>query len=183
MIEAEKSITIDTDIETVWDHVRDIRNWANLFPGCRECMVIDHNHSRWVIKVGAGGMVRTVHVLVHVEQWDGPERVNFSYKLEGDPAQGSGSYIATRKAPGETEITLKVCVEGSGPTASMWETMSKPLLPQLAKTFGGRLKDKIENTVDGRKPLEAGIPRDSVFGALWGKLRHLWRRIFPSKNR
>ncbi len=183
MIEAEKSITIDTDIETVWDYVRDIRNWANLFPGCRECTVINDDHSRWIIKVGTGGMVRTVHVLVHVEEWDGPERVNFSYKLEGDPAQGSGAYIATRKGPRETEITLRVCVEGSGSTAAMWETMSKPLLPQLAKTFGGRLKNEIEKSSDAGESPGANVTRGSVFGALSGRLCHLWRRIFPPKNR
>ena len=51
---------------------------------------------RWTLKVGVGGLVRTVKVQVHVDQWDGPERVLFSYKLEGDPVQGGGSYTRGR---------------------------------------------------------------------------------------
>src|SRR3546814_7705613 len=60
--------------------------------------------SQWTLKVGAGGLVRTVNVNVHVDQWDGPERVDFSYRLQGEPVVGSGAYVATRKGPRQTEI-------------------------------------------------------------------------------
>src|SRR6056300_1142151 len=97
MIEAEHSLVIESDINEVWNYVQDITKWANLFPGCRECEVIDDHNSKWVIKVGAGGLIKTVHVLVHIDQWDGPERVDFSYKLESEPVVGSGTYSASRK--------------------------------------------------------------------------------------
>src|SRR4051812_3488261 len=112
MIETEQSILINAPIESVWSYVQDIRSWANLFPGCRDCTVIDAHNSRWVLKVGAAGLVRTVNVLVHIDQWDGPERVDFSYKLEGDPVEGSGSYIASRRSELETEVMLRVRVIG-----------------------------------------------------------------------
>lgn len=144
MIEAEQTLSIDTAIDNVWDYVSDIRKWANLMPGCRSCTIVDANNSRWVLKVGVGGLLRTVNVLVHVDQWDGPERVNFSYNLEGDPVKGSGSYAASRTSTLQTEVTFRVRVEGSGPLAPMWEAMSRPLLPQLAKAFARKLKADIE---------------------------------------
>ena len=144
MIETEQSISIDASIERVWDYVRDIRRWAALFPGCRDCTVIDEHDSRWILKVGAGGLVRTVNVLVHIDEWGGPQRVNFSFQLEGDPVAGSGAYIASRKATHETEVTLQVRVVGSGQMAPLWEAMSKPLLPRLAKAFAAQLKAEIE---------------------------------------
>jgi carbon monoxide dehydrogenase subunit G len=150
MIEAERSILIDAPINGVWAYVQDIRTWANLFPGCRECTVINANDSRWILKVGAAGLVRTVNVLVHVDEWAAPERVIFTYKLEGDPVEGGGSYVASRKGAHETEVTLKVRVEGSGSMAPMWEAMSRPLLPQLAKSFAGQLKAKIEKSASTR---------------------------------
>jgi hypothetical protein len=64
--------------------------------------------------------------------------------LEGDPVQGSGSYTALQKSAGETEVALRVSVAGSGPMAPMWEAMSRPLLPQLAKSFAEKLKVEIE---------------------------------------
>ena len=67
MIEAEHATCIAVPIGEVWSYVQDIEKWALLFPGCRECKVIDARDSRWIIKVGAGGLVKTVNVLVHIE--------------------------------------------------------------------------------------------------------------------
>jgi ketosteroid isomerase-like protein/carbon monoxide dehydrogenase subunit G len=146
MIEAEHALPVMAGIDDVWDYVKDIRRWANLFPGCRECEVLDTNDSRWTLKVGAGGLVKTVKVRVHVERWDGPNGVDFEFALEGEPVKGGGSYRAERKGSRETGISLRVRVEGSGPMAPMWEAVSKPLLPQLAKAFAGQLKVEIEKT-------------------------------------
>lgn len=145
MIETEQTILVAAPISSAWCYVQDIQNWASLMPGCRDCTVIDANDSRWILKVGAGGLVRTVNVLVHIDQWDGPERVFFSFKLDGDPVEGDGSYSAIRRDPA-TEITLAVRVRGSGAMAPMWEAVSKPLLPMLAKSFAAKLKAAIEKT-------------------------------------
>jgi carbon monoxide dehydrogenase subunit G len=144
MIEATQSIPIDAPNDRVWEYIKDIRRWANLFPGCRECIVIDEHDSRWILKVGAGGLVRTVNVLVHVDRWAGPDCVDFSFKLEGDPVAGGGSYIAVGRNDSTTEVSLSVRVLGSGSMAPMWEAMSKPLLPILAQSFARKLKAEIE---------------------------------------
>ena len=144
MIETEQSASIGAPIDRVWDYVQDIRRWANLFPGCQECVARDEHDSRWILKVGAGGLVRTVTVLVHVDEWAGPERVSFSFKLQGDPVEGSGAYVAEYRGPDQTEVRLKVRVAGSGPLAPMWEALSRPLLPRLARSFAEQLKVAIE---------------------------------------
>jgi hypothetical protein len=86
---------------------------------------------------------------VHIDQWDGPERVIFSFKLDGDPVEGDGSYSAIRQADNATEITLRVRVRGSGAMAPMWEAVSKPILPMLAKSFAAKLKAEIEKSPGG----------------------------------
>ncbi len=146
VIEVERSFLINVGIDAVWRYVKDMQRWAVLMPGYRECTVIDANDSRWTLKVGVGGLVRTVKVLVHVDEWDEPARVNFSYTLEGDPVQGTGWYTALSKGADETEVALRVTVAGSGPMAPMWEAMSRPLLPKLAKSFAEKLKTEIEST-------------------------------------
>ena len=174
MIETDQTVLIDAAIDRVWNYVRDIRNWADLMPGLRECTVIDANDSRWILKVGVGGLVRTATVLVHVDEWDGPERVNFSYQLEGDPVVGTGAFIASRKAADATDVTLKIRVEGSGPVAPMWEAMCRPLLPQLAKSFAARLKAEIEKA-DAVPLSQDAVVTDapSTFAAIGRKLRNL----------
>lgn len=146
MIETAHSLLIEAPIGAVWNYVQDMRQWANLLPGCKECIVENPADSRWILKVGTGGLVRTVNALVHVDNWEGPTRVDFSYKLEGDPVEGSGSYFANVTSPTQTEITLQVRVNGSGPLAPMWEAISRPLLPRLAKMFATKLKEKIEQS-------------------------------------
>ncbi len=179
MIEAEQSILINAGIEAIWHYVNDMQKWAGMMPGYRECTIIDANDSRWLLKVGVGGLVRTVKVLVHVDEWAGPERVNFSYKLEGDPVKGSGSYSASRRGTHETEVALRVRVEGSGPMAPMWEAMSKPLLPQLAKSFAEKLKAEIESAV-GPSGSQGPAPAKSlsVPATIGHWLRSLRRALF-----
>jgi carbon monoxide dehydrogenase subunit G len=179
MIETQPTITIDADIRRVWDFARDIRRWAGLMPGMQDCTVVDDDNSLWVLKVGVGGLVRTVKVMVHVDQWDGPERVFFSYKLEGDPVQGGGSYLATEKGPQQTEVALNVRVEGTGPMAPMWEAMGRPLLPQLAKGFAQQLKAEIEkNTAKSAPQIARATEAPSGFAAIGNWLRRVWRTLF-----
>lgn len=170
MIEAEHSIGIDASINAVWNYVKDIERWANLFPGCQECQVIDDNESQWVIKVGAGGMVKTVNVQVQVTEWAGPEVVNFSFKLQNEPVTGKGRYRASKVSAGQTEITLEVEVTGTGSMAPMWEAMSKPLLPQLAKSFASSLKAEIEQSA-------AVAPTTSFTEKLRNYLHTLWLAV------
>lgn len=179
MIETEHSLVIDAPITGVWDYVQDIRKWAQIFPGCKECTVVDEHDSRWTLKVGAGGLVRTVNVLVHVDQWNGPEQVNFSFKLANEPVDGGGAYTARALGPRQTEITLKVRVSGSGPMAPMWEAVSRPLLPQLAKLFAGQLKAEIEQIVGAAPPVET---RPSAISALWQWLQRFWARLTPASE-
>ena len=176
MIETEQTVTIRESIENVWSFARDIRGWAELMPGMQECDVIDDDNSRWILKVGVGGLVRTVKVQVRVDQWDGPERVFFTYKLEGDPVQGGGTYYATSIGPHETQVLLQVRVEGSGPMAPMWEAMGRPLLPQLAKAFAGQLRDRIEANTEGTRTAPASAPAKPTGFFAW--LRSIWNVIF-----
>jgi carbon monoxide dehydrogenase subunit G len=173
MIETEQTVVIDAAIADVWSYASDINRWAALMPGMRECEVIDGDDSKWTIKVGVGGLVRTVKVNVHVDQWDGPERVFFSYKLDGDPVQGGGTYVARPLGPAQTEVALTVRVEGGGPMAPMWEAMGKPLLPQLAKGFANQLKAAIEAAYPAAGAATAEKPRKGF--AAW--LRELWRML------
>lgn len=183
MIDTEQIVLIDCPIEGVWDYVRDIERWANLMPGLQSCEVIDANDSRWTLKVGVSGLVRTVRVGVHVDAWDGPEQVTFTYKLENDPVEGGGSYLAARHGAGQTEVTLKVRVEGAGPMAPMWEAMGKPLLPQFAKAFAGQLKAEIENTTAAAPTVSPPAPHPSFGATLKQWLLGLWRAVPGSEAR
>lgn len=185
MIETTQNVPVKVDIERVWNYVRDIRRWAQLMPGLQDCDIIDEDNSRWVLKVGVGGLVRTVTVNVHVDQWAGPETVFFSFALQGDPVRGSGSYNAAATGPNTTEMALSLQVEGSGPMAPMWEAMGSPLLPKFALAFARQLAEGIEAEYSlgdtSQEPAEsASNPRKSKPFAF---LVSLWRAFFSRKER
>lgn len=165
MIETEQTVTVRAGIDAAWDHARDIRRWAELVPGMQSCDLIDADASRWVVKVGVGGLVRTVTVDVTVTRWAGPDAVDFTYRLKGDPVTGGGSYRAVPSAEG-TALTLALRVEGSGPMAPMWEAMGRPVLPQLAGAFAGQLRDGIEAAAG-----LAAAPRRSLWARFVAWLR------------
>lgn len=149
MIETRQQVIVAAPIAAVWDHARDMERWARLMPGMRAFEAQDADNSRWTLKIGVGGLVRTVVAAVRVDEWAGPGRVLFSYAMEGDPVVGGGSYHAVATTPGTTEMTLEVRVVGSGPLAPMWEAMCRPLLPRFARKFAEQLRDDIEQACAG----------------------------------
>ncbi|MEO5586115.1 MAG: SRPBCC family protein [Novosphingobium sp.] len=169
MIQTEQTVVIRAGIDQAWDFARDIRGWASLVPGMQNCEVIDDDNSRWTVKVGVGGLVRTVTAEVHVERWEGPGAVDFTYKLKGDPVTGGGAYRAA-PAPEGTAVTLALRVEGAGPMAPMWEAMGRPLLPQLAKAFAVQLKAAIEQA-SGISAAPARPAKRSVWALIAAWLR------------
>lgn len=183
MIETEQTVTVDCGIEPTWAYAKDFTRWANIMPGYQSCEIADADNSRWILKVGVGGLVRTVKVQVMVLEWAGPERVDFSFKLEGDPVSGSGSYLAAAKGSAQTEMTLRVRVEGSGPMAPMWEAMSGPALPKFAKAFAEQLKGRIEEFNGMESPKSAAPVRKIGLVRFAAWLRSIWNRIFGRQAR
>ncbi len=171
MIETQQSVVIHAPIGDVWTYAKDVERWAAIMPGYQTCDIADEDNSRWVLKVGVGGLVRTVKVQVHVDEWAGPESVTFSFKLEGDPVSGGGFYRAHAEGPNATGVMLSVRVIGGGPMAPMWEAMGGPLLPKFALAFAEQLKARIEESLGVSK---AAAPRPRLFARLILWLRRLF---------
>lgn len=172
MIETEQSVVIKAPIADVWAYAKEVAGWAEIMPGYQACEIADADNSRWVLKVGVGGLVRTVKVQVHVDLWAGPEKVDFSFRLEGDPVSGGGSYRAVAEGTGATGVTLHVRVVGGGPMAPMWEAMGGPLLPKFALAFAEQLKQRIEVSLG---VAEAAPSAPGLFARFRQWLRRLFR--------
>ncbi|MEW9856475.1 CoxG family protein [Novosphingobium sp. M1R2S20] len=184
MIETRQTVPVDAPIEAAWEYVKTIPNWASLMPGLQSCELLSEDDSRWVLKVGVGALVRTVKVDVHVDQWDGPERVFFTFKLQGDPVIGRGSYHAVSTSDTASEMTLALQVEGTGPMAPMWEAMGGPLLPKFALAFGRQLAEGIEHASGDAQRAQQARPQQpvrqaqpSLIARLLAPLQKLWRRL------
>ncbi|HET6736314.1 CoxG family protein [Mycobacterium sp.] len=182
MIDHSLTLGIDASTDQVWDYVSDMSNWAAAMPGYREFEVIDEMNSRWTLKVGVAAMVRTVNVLVRIDRWEGPDLVEFTYRLDNDPVEGAGTYKAHSRPDGGTEIELEVSINGQGPMAPAWEAMATPLLPKLARGFAEKLRDSIEAVATAHEAPVAGAQAD-VPTSIWQRLRGIWQRLrYRSRN-
>lgn len=175
MIETRQQVVVAAPIGTTWDYAKDVERWAEIMPGYQACAIEDADNSLWTLKIGVGGLVRTVKVAVHVDEWAGPERVAFTFKLQGDPVEGSGTYLAAPTPEGHTTVDLAVQVRGSGPMAPMWEAMGGPVLPRFARGFAEELKARIEAQAGGGTTAPSPPPsRQSLVARLLAWLKGLF---------
>lgn len=174
MIETRQSVTIAAPIDATWAYAKDVERWAEIMPGYQSCDILSEDDSLWTLKVGVGGLVRTVKVAVHVERWAGPGQVDFTFRLQGDPVEGGGSYEAAATAEGHTHVELAVQVRGSGPMAPMWEAMGGPILPKFARSFAEELKRRIEGQAGEAMPIPVTQP--SLLARLLSWLKSLFAR-------
>ena len=179
MIETTQTVQVAAPIGATWAYAQDVERWAEIMPGYQSCEIVDADNSLWVLKIGVGAMVRTVKVEVHVSRWAGPEEVDFSFKLRGDPVTGQGTYRARAQGPALTELDLHVEVVGTGPLAPMWEAMGGPVLPKFSRSFAEELKGRIEAANQGTATsaeAQSSTPAAPT-GSLWTRFTAWLRRL------
>lgn len=110
MPEVTYSTVINAPIETIWDFVKDMNNWAPFVTGYQEHEVIDDADSIWTLNGDVGVMTRKAKFRMHVTEWAGPTRVAFTMIGLTEQVQGGGIFLmAPVGAPQEV-----VVLEASG---------------------------------------------------------------------
>jgi len=108
--EVTYSTVINAPIETIWDFVKDMNNWAPFVTGYQEHEVIDDADSIWTLNGDVGVMTRKAKFRMHVTEWAGPTRVTFTMIGLTEQVQGGGIFLmAPAGAPQEI-----VVLEASG---------------------------------------------------------------------
>lgn len=97
---AEYSTTAKLPVETIWDFVKDMDNWATFVTGYQSHEQQSEFDSVWVLKGDVGVLARTLKFHVHITEWKGPSRVAFDLEGLNEPMKGSGTF---EMAPYEEE--------------------------------------------------------------------------------
>ena len=101
MPETEYSTTARLPVETIWDFVREMDNWAPFVTGYQSHRKEDERDSRWVLKGDVGVLSRTLEFRVRVSEWDAPHRVAFELEGLNEPMRGGGEFRMERWQQGE----------------------------------------------------------------------------------
>jgi carbon monoxide dehydrogenase subunit G len=91
--EAEYSTTARLPVQTIWDFVREMDNWAAFLTGYQSHRKESEHDSVWVLKGDVGVLSRTLELRVHVTEWAGPSRVSFELQGLNEPMQGRGQFL------------------------------------------------------------------------------------------
>lgn len=92
MAVAEYSTSTKLPIETIWDFVKEMDNWADLVTGYQSHEKQSDEDSTWVLKGDLGPMSRMLKLQVHITEWNGPTRVTFELKGINELMDGHGTF-------------------------------------------------------------------------------------------
>jgi carbon monoxide dehydrogenase subunit G len=96
MPEVRYSTTVRLPVETLWDFVQEMDNWASFVRGYQGHEKQSASESTWTLKGDVGVLARTVRFRVRVTEWNGPERVRFELEGLNEPMKGSGTFSMQR---------------------------------------------------------------------------------------
>ncbi len=89
---AEYTTTAKLPVETIWDFVKEMDNWAEYVTGYQSHEKQSETDSVWVLKGDVGVLARTLKFQVHITEWNGPSQVSFLLKGLNEPMEGSGTF-------------------------------------------------------------------------------------------
>ena len=104
MAEVQYSATARLPVQTIWDFVQDMDNWAAFVTGYQSHEKQSDSDSLWTLKGDLGVMARTLTLQVHITQWDAPQRVSFEMKGLNEAMDGSGSFELSHHTQGAAPV-------------------------------------------------------------------------------
>jgi carbon monoxide dehydrogenase subunit G len=94
--EVEYATTAKLPVQTIWEFVCEMDNWAPFLTGYQTHEKQSDDESLWTLKGDLGSMTRTVKFQVDVTEWAGPERVTFNLKGLNEAIEGQGEFRMER---------------------------------------------------------------------------------------
>ncbi len=148
MAEVEYTASAKLPIETIWDFVREIDNWAAFVTGYQSHQKRSETESIWTLKGDLGVMARTLSFQVDITEWAGPERVRFEMKGLNEPMQGSGCFELSRY----DEVGAAAA---PAPARSLW----RRALDVLARFFYRLVHGRVERATPAQAGPAEGMAR------------------------
>ncbi|MCP1677247.1 carbon monoxide dehydrogenase subunit G [Natronocella acetinitrilica] len=171
----QRELAVNKDIDSVWNFVSDMSNWASKMPGYQSHEIISDDDSAWTLNVDLGPFQRSIVVDVHVVSWDSPTGVVFNIKGRYEPFTGGGTYRAEPAGTG-TMIVLDFSAQPGGSMATMITPLVGPVLERIADQFSSNLAQELDGkVVEGAPAKTKTTTRRGLFKRLAQKIR-AWLR-------
>ncbi|RKQ28430.1 CoxG family protein [Oceanobacillus halophilus] len=144
MANGKHTVVLNVPIQTVWDFVSDINNWAPLVPGYIEHKIMNDSHSTWKFVSDIGFMKKTLHMKNNITKWEEPTKVTFLLEGLNENFSGSGFFEAKPVNDTTTKITGQLDITAGGFLAPAINPALKSVIPKTASELTNAVAEKVK---------------------------------------
>ena len=139
----QHEITVHAPLETVWEFVRSIDNWAPLVPGYIEHEMLNEKESTWKFKSEMGIVKKKIHLKVEITEWIEPEKVTFQLIGINEKVTGHGYFKAIKLTNHLTKMIGFLDITAGGALAKVVKPLLKTSIPEFTEELTIAVSQKI----------------------------------------
>ncbi len=139
----QHEITVHAPLETVWEFVRSIDNWAPLVPGYIEHEMLNDTESTWKFKSEMGIIKKKIHLKVEITQWIEPKKVTFQLLGINEKIAGHGYFKTIKLTNQQTKMIGFLDITAGGTLAKVVNPLLKTSIPEFTEELTIAVSQKI----------------------------------------
>lgn len=139
----QHEMTVNTPLETAWEFIRSIDNWAPLVPGYITHEMLNEKESTWKFKSNFGIVKKKIHLKVNITQWIEQEKVCFQLTGINEKISGHGYFKALKANDRQTKMIGFLDISAEGTMAKVVNPVLKTSLPEFTEELTRAVSEKM----------------------------------------
>lgn len=135
---------VNVPIDSIWEFVSDIDNWAPLVPGYIEHKIISEKESTWSFTSDIGIMKKKIELKVDITSWQKPTTITFNLTGINEKFTGHGFFTAEAQSPKKIIMTGCLEIKAEGMMAKMANSILQSSLPEVTAELTEAVASKME---------------------------------------
>lgn len=140
-------VEVDLPINTVWNFVKNMDNWAPLIPGYIQHKRYTNRQSSWEFYSNIGFIKKKISLMVTIKEWMEPTKVTFNLKGINEKLSGGGYFLAEAIDRNKTRITCFLEITASGAMGPLVNRVLKSYLPRVTQEMAIAIATKLEEHI------------------------------------
>ncbi|WP_373893574.1 CoxG family protein [Virgibacillus sp. CBA3643] len=137
------TIELNVPIESIWDFVRDMNNWAPLVPGYMDHKILNDKQSTWKFRADLGVVHRKVSLKIDITKWQKPTTVTFDLTGLNEKFSGNGYFEAEAINAGKTKMTGNLDITAKGMKGAVINPALTSYVPKIAQELTEAIASEI----------------------------------------
>ncbi|WP_042356831.1 CoxG family protein [Bacillus rubiinfantis] len=143
MPQGTHTVDVPLSIQTIWEFVHDMNNWAPLVPGYISHEILSDRQSTWAFKGDLGFMKKTVKLRIDIKEWNEPTEVTFDLTGMSDNFKGGGYFRAEAIDEQTTRMSGHLDITAGGMMGAMVNQILTKFVPNTAQELTEAIVKKL----------------------------------------